>query len=348
MNLIFTKDLVPGMCVGEDVIAEDGFIKLLPQGAILTQVQINSLRNWEIPSIYIDDTSEWTEGKAIAIHMTKKEFIHGYRETFDKVVHAFRRIKKFREGSIAEMQELVDQNIILLSETIGVLEHLQDIRCYSENTFNHSLNVAIIAGVLGKWCNYEGRELKNLILAGLLHDIGKLFIPLPILNKPGLLSEEEFAIIKQHPQAGYQVLKDATIPEGVKLGIWQHHERMDGSGYPMGLVGDEIYAGAKIIAIADVYDAVTSERVYHCKMTPFEALDMLADKMFERLEPVACLTFISNMKNYLTGSSVVLSNGQKAKIIAFNARTGYFTKPVVCLQNGKLIDLQKTDIWIAG
>ncbi|CQR70311.1 Cyclic di-GMP phosphodiesterase response regulator RpfG [Sporomusa ovata DSM 2662] len=348
MNLIFTKDLVPGMCTGRDVIAGDGFIKLLTQGAVLNQSQIDSLRNWGVPAINIDDPTEKMQEKVIAVHMTKTEFAKGYTETIDKIVHAFRHIKKFREVPIAEMQELVDQKIILLAETIGVLEHLHDIRCYSENTFNHSLHVAIITGILGKWCNYRGTELKKLILTGLLHDIGKLVVPLSILNKPGRLSAEEFAAIKKHPQDGYQVLKDARIPENIKLGIWQHHERLDGSGYPLGLIGDEICAEAKIISIADVYDAITSDRVYRRKMTPFEALDILADDLFEKLEPVFCLTFMDNMRDYLIGSSVILSNGQKADIIAFYARDRGFTKPVVCTQNGKLLDLQQEELCITG
>jgi len=349
MNLIFTKDLVPGMCIGGDVIARDGFIKLLTQGAVLTQSQIDSLRNWGLPSIYINDSTEKMKDKVIAVHMTKKEFAKGYNDTLDKIVHAFGHIKKFREVPIVEMQELVEQKIILLAETVGVLEHLHDIRCYSDNTFNHSLHVAIIAGILGKWCNYKNAELKNLILTGLLHDIGKLIIPLSILDKPGSLTDEEFAVIKKHPQEGYQMVKDdARISKNVKLGIWQHHERLDGSGYPLGLVGDEIYGGAKIISIADVYDAMTSDRVYRRKMTPFEALNILADSMFEKLEPAACLTFMNNMGDYLTGSNVALSNGQKAKIIAINARDRYFTKPVVCMQNGRFLDLKKTDICIEG
>lgn len=344
MNLIFTKDLVPGMCTGEDIISKRGFIKILAQGAILNQSQINRLKAWGLPFIYIDDNT--TKDVNIAVNLTKTEFTKGYHETIDKIVHAFKHIKKFKEVPIVQMQELIDQKIILLVETIGVLEHLHDIRCYSEYTFNHSLNVAIIAGILGKWCNYQRAELKDLILAGLLHDIGKLSIPLSILNKPDRLSAEEFVIIKSHPQESYQLIKNTQISESVKLGIWQHHECLDGSGYPLGLIGTEICSEAKIIAISDIYDSITSDRVYRHKMTPFEALDLLADSMFKKLEPNACLTFIKNMCNYFTGSNVVLSNGVKAKIIAFSAKDNCFTKPVVYAQDGKFLDLQKEDLCI--
>lgn len=347
MYLIFTKNLVPGMRTSEDILSQNGFIKLLVQGAILNQSQINRLKSYGLPFIYIDDnTTKKKKDVNIAVYMTNAEFNKGYHETIDKIVHAFEHIKKFKEVPIVQMQELIDQKIILFVETIGVLEHLHDLRCYSEYTFKHSLNVAILAGILGKWCNYQRAELKDLILAGLLHDIGKLSIPLSILNKPARLSDEEFVIIKNHPQESYQLIKNAQISESVKLGIWQHHECLDGSGYPLGLSGNEICPEAKIIAIADIYDSITSDRVYRPQMTPFEALDLLADYMFKKLEPNACLTFIENVRNHFTGSNVILSNGVKAKIVAFSAKDNCFTKPVVYAQDGKFLDLQKEELCI--
>lgn len=345
MYLIFTKNLVPSIRTSEDILSQNGFIKLLAQGAILNQSQINRLKSCGLPFIYINDnTTKKNQEVNIAVYMTNAEFKKGYHQTIDKIIYAFEHIKKFKEVPIAEMQELIDQKIFLFVETIAVLEHLHNIRCYSEYTFNHSLNVAILAGILGKWCNYQGVELKNLILTGLLHDIGKLFVPLSILNKPNRLSNKEFTIIKNHPQESYQLIKNAQISENVKLGIWQHHECLDGSGYPLRLIGDEICSEAKIIAIADIYDAITSDRVYCRKMTPFEALDLLSDYMFKKLESNACLTFIENVRNYFTGSNVILSNGVKAKIVAFSANC--FTKPVVYMQNDIFLDLQNEDLYI--
>ena len=346
MNLIFTKNLVPGMCTSEDVTTGNGFIKLLSQGITLNESQINKLKNWGLSSVSIDTNTKKAKDARVAICMTKAEFIQGYDETINEIIHAFQYIKKFKEVPIAEMQELVDEKISLLIETMGVIEHLNDIRFYNKYTFHHSLHVAIIAGVLGRWCGYKQAALKNLILAGLLHDIGKLFVPLSILDKPDRLSDTEFAIIKKHPQDAYQLLKDTQLPEEIKLGIWQHHECLDGSGYPLGLTDAQICADAKIIAIADIYDSITSDRVYRPKMTPFEALDILADSMFKKLDPHVCLTFIDNMRNYFTGSSVILSNGAKAKIIAFSTKNISFTKPVIHLQNGKFLDLQKENLYI--
>lgn len=345
MNLIFTKDLLPGMCISEDILGGDKFIKLLTQGVRLNQTQIDKLKNWTLPSIYVDDSAEKTDS-SFDVYLSKTEFIDGYNETIDQIIHAFRDTRKLGDVSIAKMQELIDEKIFLLIETIGVVDYLHDIRCYNEYTFNHSLNVAIFAGILGKWCNYKGTKLKNLILAGLLHDIGKLFVPLSILDKPEFLSEEEFAVIKKHPQTAYQLLHDTPLSENIKLAIWQHHEYLDGSGYPLGLSGDQICPEARIVTIADIYDSITSDRVYRSKMTPFEALDILAADMFTKLDPSVCLTFIDNMRHHFIGNKVILTNGEQAKIIAFATRNTRFTKPVVCMQDGRFIDLQTKDLCI--
>jgi putative nucleotidyltransferase with HDIG domain len=347
MRLVFTRDLIPGMLTGGEVTDVAGVVKLLQQGIRLTQSQITKLQNWGVPFLYLDDGNDGEKINFAGIDMIKVNFAKVYRETMHDIGHMLRHIQKFKEVPVMQMKALADHKVALLVETVGALDYLQEIRYHSEHTFQHSLNVAVIAGVLGKWCGYQGIELKNLILAGLLHDIGKVVIPLNILDKPGCLSPAEFAIIKQHTREGYQLVKTSQqISQDVKLNILHHHERMDGSGYPFGLAGDEINEGAKVIAIADIYEAMTSDRVYRSRMTPFEALNIIADQMFVGLKPDLCLTFFDNMRNYLTGSSVALSNGQEAKVVAFDAKEKHVTKPILCIQNGICIDLQKEELRI--
>lgn len=349
MKLIFINDLVPGMLTAQDVRTEEGLLKLLSKGAVLNQSQINKIKNWGLATLYIEEFGDDTEGKGIALSLTRDEFVKFYKETVLQITDAFRHIEKFHEVPIIKMQELAEERVSLLIDTIGALEYLREIRGHSEHTFEHSLHVAVVAGIIGKWYGYKGSALKNLVLAGLLHDIGKMFVPLSILDKPGRLTVEEFAVIQQHPAQGYQILKDdERISKSVKLGIWQHHERIDGSGYPCRLTDHEICEEAKIIAVADVYDAMTADRVYRRKMTPFQALDIMAEEMFVKLEPDICLVFLDNMREYLTGSHVALSNGQKAKVIAFNSKYRYFTKPVVCMKNGDLLNLQSAKIDIVS
>ncbi len=346
MNLISTKELVPGMCIENDVVDAEGLVKLLAKGAVLDQAQIERLSNWGA-FVRVDDAEAAARRQELAEHTSRTEFVNSYKETIEKITYTFRQLEKNRSVPIVEMLEIVDQKINFLVESIGALDYLHDIRCHSEHTFNHALNVAVLSGILGKWCGYETATLRDLILAGLLHDLGKLVLPLEVLDKPGCLSAEEFAIIKTHPQEGYQFVEaDAQIVESVKRAILQHHERMDGSGYPLGLFGAEIHAAAKIISIVDVYDAITSDRPYQKKATPFKALDILHEEMFEKLDPNICMIFLNSMRDYFTGSRVLLSNGEKAKIISFTANVKGFTQPVVCMSNGVLVDLQSTELYI--
>lgn len=349
MRLIFTRDLIPGMLTGGEVRDATGVIKLLRKGTRLTRSHIIQLQKWGVPFLYLDDGTDGEKINSAGVDAIQVNFTKVYQETIHDIGYMFRHIQKFKEVPVMQMQALADHKITLLVETIGALDYLQEIRCHSAHTFQHSLNVAVIAGVLGKWCGYQGAELKNLILAGLLHDIGKIVIPANILDKPGGLSPDEFSIIKQHTWEGYKLVKISDkISYDVKMSILQHHERLDGSGYPFGLAGDEINAAAQLIAIVDIYEAMTSDRVYREKMTPFEALNVMADQMFAGLKPDVCLTFFDNMRNYLTGSSVALSNGQRAKVVAFDVKEKHVATPILWLQNGTYIDLQKEKLSIVG
>lgn len=339
MKKTAVKDLIPGMLVDREVLSGDGVV-LLEKGTRLTTWQIANLRNWQIPYIYIAGKRPETPGVSPAA-----SFLGEYVRTIDAIRYAFEHIRLFREVPVLEMEELAGERIAFLAETVGVLDYLYEIRLHSDHTFQHSLNVAIITAIIGRWQKYQGVELKNLILSALLHDIGKLFVPLTVLDKPGSLSPGEFAIIKKHPLEGYALLKDAPrIAESTKLGILHHHERLDGSGYPSRLDGGAIHDYAKIIAIADIYNAMTSDRAYRRKMTPLVAMETIAGQMHEKLATGLCLTFLDNMRECFTGNSVLLSNGERAKIIVLNNRDRNWTKPIVCALDGKMLDLQKEKI----
>jgi putative nucleotidyltransferase with HDIG domain len=337
-------ELIPGMIVDRQVVSPDGVI-LIEKGIRLTSWQITNLRNWQIPAIFIDDTRPPLPDAAPTSALTAAVFLGEYVRTVDAIRHTFEHIRVFREVPVLEMEELVNHRITLLADTVGVLDYLYEIRLHSDHTFQHSLNVATIVAVIGRWLKLPGAQLKNLILAGLLHDIGKLFVPLSVLDKPDKLSSREYEVIKRHPHEGYWIVHDEQrVAESAKIGILQHHERQDGSGYPNKLTGDEIHPFAKIIAIADIYDAMTSDRAYRRRLTPLAALDAIADQMRCKLDPAVCLTFLDNMREYLTGNSVILSTGQRAKIIVLNHRDRNWSKPVVSISGGMTLDLQQEEI----
>ena len=334
MKKVATKDLIPNMVISREVLSGDGLV-LLEKGARLSESQIANLRKWLIPYIYIaDDQLEATCGQSTAI------FLGEYVRTIDAVRHAFEHIRLFREVPVLEMEELAAERITFLSETLGVLDHLYEIKMRSDDTFQHSLNVAIIAAIFGRWQKYRGAELKNLILSALLHDIGKLFVPLTVLDKPGTLSSGEFAVMKGHPFEGYRLVADsAQLDDSVKLGILQHHERLDGSGYPAALKGDDITDYARIIAVADIYDAMTSQSMFRSPMTPFAVIAEVCGEMFARLDPTVALPFVNNVRDSMIGYMVRLSDGTEARVVYLDKER--FAQPVVKLSDGGYVDLEK-------
>ncbi|MBP2655433.1 MAG: rpfG 3 [Firmicutes bacterium] len=211
-------------------------------------------------------------------------------------------------------------------------------------TFTHSVNVAVICGLIWRWLG--NTETSEMVLAGLLHDFGKTQIPLEILNKPDKLSETEMQIMRQHPILGLEMCKnDQRIPECVLAGIIEHHERLDGSGYPFGLTEERISPFGKIVAIADTYDAMTSNRVYRQAVTPFSVLTELFSEMFGKLDAKACTSVIDNLKETLIGYNVRLSDGTIAKVIYID-RSRQF-KPLVETENGRYLNLECTEFEIA-
>jgi putative nucleotidyltransferase with HDIG domain len=187
---------------------------------------------------------------------------------------------------------------------------------YDDYTFDHSVRVSMISGLLAKWCGLNAGQIKDAALAGLLHDIGKCNIPDQILNKPSHLTIEEFKVMKTHAILGYILIKDIpNISFDVLQGVMQHHERMDGSGYPNGLKGPDINYLAKLVAIADVYCAMTQDRIYKAAMHPFETMSFILEKCHSSLDFSISKTFLANISHFYIGHMVSLTNGQHGEII---------------------------------
>jgi len=331
MRFIKTRDLTPGMMVGRAVVSRDG-IPLLGKDACLTKTQINKLLNWGVQFLCINDGVD-----------AKADFMEKYEEVVESVKRIFENVRQSRPIPIREIHELTDQMIGPLINVTGVLDYLYEVRLHSDYTFEHSVHVAVITGVFGSWLNYRGDEYKNLIMAGLLHDIGKLGVPLSILDKPGKLLDSEFTTIKKHSEEGYNLFKNSgEISQGTKMGVLQHHERIDGSGYPFGVKGSEIHEYAKIVAVADMYDAMTSDRAYRSKLTPFAAMELIEEEMHKKMDVSICLPILSNMRDYFIGTDVLLSNGQKATIIALSSEA--WMTPMVRTHEGIFLDLRTEKI----
>jgi putative nucleotidyltransferase with HDIG domain len=213
------------------------------------------------------------------------------------------------------VSELVEQCIASPEAFVNV-SRLKD---YDQYTFTHSVNVSVLSIAIGRRLGTSLQELNNLGFAGLLHDVGKMKVPEGILNKPGKLTDAEFEIMKSHPALGYDYLRNERgISQEILYAVKYHHEKADGSGYPSGLTDKEIPRFAKIIAIADVYDAITSERVYHKGMVPSDALKLIFSWSGKHFNESLVKFFINIMGIYPVGTLVLLDTNELAIILEPN------------------------------
>ena len=227
---------------------------------------------------------------------------------------------------------------------IQYFDMLHNLRSSDDSVYSHSLNVAMISRILGKWLKWTGSDLDSLVIAGLLHDIGKILIPPEILNKEGKLTDEEFEQIRWHPRAGYDLIKDLKIDSRIKKAALQHHERCDGTGYPMRV--DEIMLDdfAMVIAIADVYDAMTAARKYRAPLCPFQVIREFERDGYHKYKTEFLLTFLRRIATTYQNNRVILSDGQAAKIILLNQNS--LSEPLVQLNDGSCIDLASSPLYI--
>jgi HD-GYP domain-containing protein (c-di-GMP phosphodiesterase class II) len=170
--------------------------------------------------------------------------------------------------------------------------------------------------LIGRWLKLPEQELRGVAVAGALHDVGKVKLPIEILNKPGTLTPEEFTVIRRHPALGHELLSAESGPDSLVARVaLEHHERTDGSGYPCGLCSDRTLFASRIVAVADVYDAMISRRVYHDRLPEFAVLNQLQEDSFGHLDPLVTGTFLEHVAHNSRGRRVRLSNGQIGRVV---------------------------------
>jgi putative nucleotidyltransferase with HDIG domain len=227
---------------------------------------------------------------------------------------------------------------------IQYFDMLHNLRSSDDSVYSHSLNVAMISRILGKWLKWSSSDLDNLLIAGLIHDIGKITIPEEILNKEGKLTDEEFEQIRSHPRAGYDLIKDLDVDPRIKNATLQHHERCDGSGYPTKAKEADLDDFSMVIAIADVYDAMTAARKYRAPLCPFQVIREFERDGYHKYKTEFLLTFLRRIATTYQNNRVILSDGQAAKIILLNQNS--LSQPLVQLNDGSCIDLATSPQYI--
>ncbi len=191
----------------------------------------------------------------------------------------------------------------------------------------HSLNVAILLANFGTYLGFDEEQIQELTLSGFLHDIGKIKVPDEILHKPSHLNEQEMTIMRDHVYYGMKVLVEMGIPDSIVKTIGEHHERLDGYGYPEGLRGDDITQFGRMIAIVDTYDAITADRCYKAGMSSKKALQILLDDAPGKYDEWLVAQFVQCIGIFPSGSLVKLDNEKIAMVLKQN--NGHAVKPVV-------------------
>ena len=346
---INTALVVPGMKVAHDVYSFSDQL-IIPSGTILTDRIITRLRFYTIREIQIEEPETEIENVYVIhpedYHITKvreSEDFQNFSKTFaSSLVNTRIKINSFinKKAELDHTELLSDvYNVIgKCQNSLNIMDMLHCMRDFDDTTFIHGMNVAIIAATIGMWLKYPKNMLDDLMLAGLLHDIGKLTIPAEILNKQEKLTEDELNTLRTHAMNGYEMLKGLPLSPHVKYAAMMHHERCDGSGYPLGLVRGQIDDFANIIAIADVYDAMTSTRVYRGAICPFEVIRQFESEGLSRFDTHFVMTFLEGIVLVYLNNTVRLTDGRIGEIIMIN-RTA-LSRPVVRVGND-FIDLSK-------
>lgn len=295
-------------------------VAMLRAGGVLTKSYIEKLAQMGILGVYIqtnDDEYETQTHYSKLKQEIKEEALSRIRSTYDMFSNT--TIQNINVNSINPTIEVSRQLVDTLVSNSEIMINIEDLRLYDDYTYNHSLGVAILSIAIGLSLALKRNELYDLSLCALLHDLGKMAIPIDIISKPSRLTAEEYSIVKRHPTLGTQfILSQKYANKSICSGVLTHHERFDGTGYPNGLAGDSIPLFGRIISVADVYDALTSSRPYRDPSSAPEAIEYIMGGSGKIFDIKVVSAFLKKVSPYPVGSCVKLSNGKTAVVIKQN------------------------------
>jgi HD-GYP domain-containing protein (c-di-GMP phosphodiesterase class II) len=249
-------------------------------------------------------------------------------ESKQAVISMFQEARMGKAVDNKAAQEMVEEISDSVSRNPGALISLARIKTADDYTYMHSVAVCAMMVNLAKQLGLDDLQTRLAGMAGLLHDLGKVMIPIAVLNKPGKLTDAEFTVIKTHPTEGHRLLLlNSQVDPIVLDACLYHHEKMDGSGYPKGLKGDEISLMAKMNAVCDVYDAITSNRPYKAGWDPAESLRKMAEWANGHFDGKVFQAFVKSLGIYPIGSLVKLTSGRLGVVVSQTTKS--LTTPCV-------------------
>jgi HD-GYP domain-containing protein (c-di-GMP phosphodiesterase class II) len=344
LRIVSVARLVPGMRLAKPVFSQSGGHRypLLAEGVVIGESMPAALERAGVGAVYIEDAaSEGITPQAVLPPEVREEVLHEVSVVFD-VATRHGPGARISSEELVRLQAMVPKVIAAIRSSGGLASSLAGLNGFDHYTLEHSVNVMTLGLAVGDavlrrmgWNDWKGRErhdsidqrLTYLGMGLLLHDIGKMIVPVEILHKPGPLTDEEMAIVREHPVAGVQMIDGEVLPASSKVVILGHHERYDGSGYPYGQKGDEIHIHAQVAGIVDVYDAVSSTRVYSARRPAHVVWEMIVGMANQAFARELVRVFAETVVPYSEGVTVLLSDGRRA-IVAKNT-PGAGSRPLV-------------------
>ena len=345
INLV---DLRPGCILASDVYKLTNR-PIIKAKTVIEDEHINILKAFLINEIEIENTlidgSQYIHTSETTINDIEKKKNVSFLEQFLYSVKQYKKeFTSWQSGlpvDIAKIRKLLLpllEDLNKLEKELFSLYHLSNKRDY---IYQHSVAVGLISALIAKRMDYSYGDIVQVALAGCLSDAGMARINDQLVHKVEPLTEEEFNEVKNHTKYSLTMIPDhPLLKKETKLAIFQHHERIDGSGYPLGNTENKIHSFAKIIAVADTFHAMSSERLYRKKQSPFLVIEKMLQESFGKFDLITMNNLINAIIHFTTGSTVKLSNGEKAKIIFTEGKTP--TRPIVKLiDTDRIIELEK-------
>lgn len=364
MIKISIKDAQIGMVAAEPIKTPLGQILALP-GTPLTRQLINKMKLYKVGSISIQNPFDAAAPQA-GENTAKRDKVKPVPKTrAHEMVTNIQRVQASEEflgfqlkyltcinqikdtfGKICAGEKSFDEAALLTAvidlssscgTTIETFDMLYNMRTIADPLYSHCLNVGLITRMIGRWLHMEKTDVNTLTIAGVLHDIGKCKIPDDVLNKPDKLTDEEFSLIKKHPQFGFDLIRDLQIDSRIKRTALMHHERCDGSGYPSQLDSSLIDDFAMITAIADVYDAMTAARRYRAPLCPFAVISSFESEGFTKYNTKFLLLFLKKLATTYQSNRVMLNDSRFCNIVMLNPHE--LSRPIVRFDDSSILDL---------
>lgn len=321
MVLVKVDELKEGMILARDIYHINERV-LLAEGTPIQPSFIRKLMDNGISEVYVHDSRL---GK---IHTDDLVCQEVKQRTATLVGRAFSAVPEGLRDAFPEIKKIVEDILQELLNKDEILIQLANIHAIDDYTLNHSINVCIYSLITAITLHYPKEDLLDLGIGALLHDIGKIMVPDKLLNKPDRLDQQEYELIKDHTIRGYEILKQIDdISERARRIALLHHERMDGKGYPTGVFGSDIDSFVRIVSVVDVFDALTSDRVYREKIEPHLALEYLISMSKIQFDYETVRNFVQNVAIYPIGTGVRLSNKEVGVVLRVNKE--FPTRPLI-------------------